>query len=105
MSLEVVVWPSVDELVAVTVAPGMGVLPDFTTPVIEKLGGEGASCPNALIAISRRKTTGRVAITHVFEPEDWGTPHLDSAQHVMPGRSCKFRQPSIHSTLGRPLIG
>ena len=59
MSVEVVVFASVEELVAVTVAPGIGVLPDFTTPVIEKLEGAGASCPNALIAASRRRTTGR----------------------------------------------
>jgi hypothetical protein len=109
MSVEVVVFASVEELVAITVAPGIGVLPDFTMPVIEKLegaeGAEGASCPDALIATSSRRTTGRMAIPHVFEPEDSGTPHLESAQHVMPGSSCKFREPSIHSTLRRPLIG
>ena len=105
MSVEVVALASVEELVAVTVAPGMGVLPDFTTPVIEKLDGAGASCPSALIATSRRRTTGRVAITHVFEAKDLVIPHLDSAQHVMPGGSCKFREPSIYSTLRRPPTG
>jgi len=105
MSVVVVVFASVEELVAETVAPGIGVLPDFTTPVIEELEGAGASCPNTLIATSRRRTAGRVAITHVFEPEDLVTPHLESAPHVMPGRSCKVREPSIHSTLRRPLIG
>jgi hypothetical protein len=49
--------------------------------------------------------TGREAVTHVFEAEDLVTPHLKSAQHVMPGRSRKVREPSIHSTLRRQLIG
>ena len=55
MSVEVVVFLPVEELVAVTVAPGIGVLPDFTMPVIEKAGAAGASCASAPIANSKQE--------------------------------------------------
>ena len=49
----------VEELVAVTVAPGIGVLPDFTTPVMEKLGAAGASCASERPATSNRNAMHR----------------------------------------------
>ena len=44
MPLEVEIFSPVEELVAVTVAPGIGVLPDLTNPEIENEGSGGVSC-------------------------------------------------------------
>ncbi len=52
MPLEVETLSPVEELVAVTVAPGIGVLPDLTNPEIENAGGAAASCAIALAATS-----------------------------------------------------
>jgi hypothetical protein len=42
MSVVVAVFSPVEELLAVTVAPGMSELPDFTTPEMDKVCPEGA---------------------------------------------------------------
>ena len=53
----VTLFSPVEELVAVTVAPGMAALPDFTTPEIEKLCVAGASCASERRQAASRKAT------------------------------------------------
>jgi len=47
MSVEVAVFSLVEEFVAITVAPGIRELPDFTTPEMKRTCPEGASCATA----------------------------------------------------------
>lgn len=47
-------------MVAVTVAPGIGVLPDLTNPEIENEGGAAASCAIALAATSKSSASLRI---------------------------------------------
>jgi hypothetical protein len=88
----------VEELVAVTVAPGIGVFPDFTTPVMEKAGAAGASCASELVATSSRSAMRRRATTHVLEPTDVGALEMDVARLVMLVGADQLREALIHST-------
>ena len=62
MSVEVATFAPVAELLAVTVAPGMSELPDFTTPEMDKECAEGASCASEL-AVSSSRTAIRCKAT------------------------------------------
>jgi hypothetical protein len=67
MSVVVAVFSPVEEFLAVTVAPGMSELPDFTTPEMERFCEGGVSCASELAASSRRMTIPFPTITHVLE--------------------------------------
>ena len=66
MSVEVAVFSPVAELLAVTVAPGMSELPDFTVPEMENVCPEERSCASALTATSSRIAIRRTATTDAF---------------------------------------
>jgi hypothetical protein len=59
--VDVAVFSPVEVLLAVTVAPGMSELPDFTTPEMEKVCAEGLSCASELSASNSRTRLGCMA--------------------------------------------
>ena len=69
MSVEVAVFSPVEELLAVTVAPGISELPDFTTPEMEKVCAEGGVLrqQNSPQASSKNGNRVQTAITDVLE--------------------------------------
>jgi hypothetical protein len=67
MSVDVVVFAPVAASLTVTVAPGISELPDFTTPEIEKVCVEGASCARELTATSRRMASRRTVALKALE--------------------------------------
>src|SRR5467141_5002951 len=97
MSVEVLVCSCVEELGAVTVAPAIGVFPDFTTPTMERFGAVGRSCARETPTTSSRNAICRAATTHVLEPMDTRTPQGYLARLLMRGAD-ELREPLIYST-------
>ncbi len=67
MSVDVVVFAPVMALLTITVAPGIKELPDFTTPEIEKVCADGASCAIELTATSSKMASRRTMALSVLE--------------------------------------
>ena len=99
MSVEVVVFSCVEELVAVTVAPGIGVLPDFTTPLIATVGVEGASCAIEVIVTSNRTAMSCSATRPALKAVDVERAGTDWPQPIMRVCAVQLREALIHSTL------
>jgi len=91
MSVVVAVFSPVEELLAVTVAPGMSELPDFTTPEMENVCAEGESCASELTASSRRMAIRYTAKVQVFEWKD--VFPANSAQYFMRRFSGELQEP------------
>ena len=89
--MEVAVFSPVEELLAVTVAPGMSELPDFTTPEMERVCEEGVSWAKELTASNRRIAIFWAAITHVFGQQD--ALRSISAQYFMRGFFGELQDP------------
>ena len=105
MSVEVTLFSPVEELVAVTVAPGMAALPDFTTPEIKNFArvgsaqlrprqpaGEALSSGRRQTSSSERKANrrpGRIRCgwSSADTPIDWKSHHY--IQHCRPARGVK----------------
>ncbi len=96
MSVDVPVFSPVKELVAATVAPGIGTLPDFTTPEIEKLWVGDAFCAQEFTATSSRRNTIWMAAFHIPKLKEAWASHVGSVGSLMPGRSEEKREPLIH---------
>jgi hypothetical protein len=101
MSVEVAAFSPVEELLAVTVAPGIRELPDFTTPEMEKVCPVSVSCPSAhtvtSMSIARRcSITNRVLDENLLPA---------SAQCFMRHWTREFHTASIYSTLPVMLNG
>jgi len=100
VSVEVIVFSWVAELVAVTVAPGIGVFPDFTTPVITWFAGAGVSCASEIVATSNRPAKYSAAVTKTFKLGD--VSRLNVAQALIRIGVRELREALIYSTLRYP---
>ena len=73
--------------------------PDFTIPVMEKLGAAGTSCAREGPATS---STCNMVTTQVLKPTDFGTLQKDLARPFMRVDADELRGPLIYSTLQHP---
>jgi hypothetical protein len=93
MSVEVWTFSCVEELVAVTVAPGMGVFPDFTIPPIEKVAVGEISCANEKDTTSKSRVRCHAATIKFLKMLGIRTFRLGSEDTVMPDFSNKMQNP------------
>ena len=94
-SVEVAVFSCVEALVAVTVAPGIGVFPDFTIPVTEKLGAAERVLRQREARDQQQERDLPHGKTHVLKPTDPGTPQKDLARPFMRAGADESREPLI----------